>query len=160
MPSAKDTPVLDPIAYFTGQTSGHGRIKVVFKSAVPLRVESLGRPSTGDLVVDQRISEGDKPGRERRWIIRPTRPGQFTGSLTDASGPVTASAWGNTARIAYTMRNGLDVEQWLVLADDKRTIQNQMTIRKWGIPVAWVDERISKKISSPAKAGVQAGASR
>ena len=156
MPPAKDTPVLDPIAYFTGETNGRGRVKVVFKAAVPLQVESLGTREGKGLVVDQRISEGGKPTRQRRWIIRPGHPGQFTGSLTDAAGPVTASAWGNTMRIAYTMRNDLDVEQWLVLADDKRTIQNQMTIRKWGIPVAWVDERISKKISSPGKAAVQA----
>ena len=144
MPPAKETPVLDPISYFIGHTSGRGRVKVVFKSAVPLKVESLGRPGKDGLVVDQRVSEGDKPVRERRWIIRPTRPGQFTGSLTDATGPVTVAAWGNTARIAYTMHNGLKVEQWLVLADDKRTIENQMTICKWGIPVARVDERISK----------------
>jgi hypothetical protein len=145
MPSAKATPVLDPIEFFTGLTQGQGRVKVVFKSAVPLKVKSRGVPDgKGGLVIDQRVREGDKPARVRRWIIRPDGAGRFTGTLTDAAGPVTVSAGGNAARIAYTMKNGLGVEQWLVLADDRRTIRNRMTIRKWGLRVASVEERIAK----------------
>jgi len=145
LPSAKAAPVLDPVDFFTGHTGGRGSVDVIFKQAVPLKVESIGVPDgNGGLVVDQRISEGDKAVHIRRWVIRPTRPGQFTGTLTDASGPVSVSVRGNTARIAYT-RNGLDVEQRLVLSDDRRTIQNRMTIRTWGIRVAHIEERISRR---------------
>ncbi len=145
MPPAKDTPVLDPIAFFSGDTSGRGTVRVALKTAVPLRVESRGvADGKGALAVDQRIREGDKAARSRRWIIRPAGPGRYTGTLTDAEGPVSVAASGNSAQISYTMHNGLDVDQRLVLADDRSTIRNHMTISKWGMRLAWVDERIGK----------------
>jgi DNA-directed RNA polymerase subunit H (RpoH/RPB5) len=157
MPPAKASPVLDPVAFFTGATRGEGQIKVVFKSAVLLEVQSRGIPDgKGGIMLNQRISEGSKQSRFRHWAIRPVGPGRFGGMLTDATGPPTVTTQGNTARISYPMHSGMIVEQRLVLADDRRTIHNRMTIRKWGLPVARIDEVIRKQAGSPAKAGVQA----
>lgn len=42
------------------------------------------------------------------------------------------------------MKGGLAAEQFLYLQPDERTLLNRMTVRKFGLVVARVDERIFK----------------
>ena len=142
LPPQADTPRFDPIAFFDGRSVGTGTLDVILKSAVPIRVESTGRRQKDGLILDQRIREGSKPPRSRRWVLRPAGANRWTGSLTDAEGPVTATANGNSLRIDYVMRNGLEVDQLLRLRGGGRSAANRMTIRKWGVPVASVNETI------------------
>ena len=143
LPPHAEAPRFDPIDFFDGRSAGTGTLDMILKSPVPIRVESVGRRINGDgLVLDQRIREGARPPRLRRWVLRPAGANRWTGSLTDAEGPVTATVDGNSLRIDYVMKNGLEVEQLLRLRRDGRSAANRMTIRKWGIPVASVEEHI------------------
>ena len=135
----------DAIAFFTGRTNGLGELDILFQSPVPVRVASVGRPDgRGGLILDQRISEGDKPVRMRRWRLRPAGPDRLIGSLTDADGPVSVTVRGGRIHIEYEMKNGMDVDQWLTLRGDGRTIDNRMSVRRFGITLATVEETIAK----------------
>ena len=43
------------------------------------------------------------------------------------------------------MKGGLHVEQWLTALPGGRALDNRMTVHKWGVRVATLRERISKR---------------
>ena len=137
-------PLFDPVAFFTGRTHGEGIIDPLVGAKSRLRVDSVGHADRGGILLVQRIEEGTKPARIRRWRLKPVAPGRYGGWLTDAEGAISAERDGNTLAIRYRTPAGLDVEQMLTLRPDRRTVGNRMTIRKWGLPVARVKERITK----------------
>lgn len=133
----------DPIAFFSHPTRGEGRLKIVFRSAVAFHVEGHGTiGSDGTLHLEQTVVTTGKPSTHREWSIRRVADGSYRGTLSDATGPVVITVMGRRLRVRFAMRHGLAAEQWLVLADDGRSTQNRMTVRKFGIPVAVIDERI------------------
>jgi hypothetical protein len=135
---------LDPIAFFTGQSRGEGTVDTLLGKPAKLLVESVGRREGDTLILDQTITEGAKPSRVRRWIMRPVAPGRYTGTLTDAEGPVNVTVAGPRASIRYRMRGGLDVDQQLTLQAGERSLLNRLHVRKFGIRVATVEETIRK----------------
>jgi len=136
---------LNPLAFFTGQSHGTGTIRVLFKGAEQLHVTSVGRPDGhGGIVLDQVVHQGSDPPKTRRWILRPNSPTTLGGTLTDASGPVSGSVSGNTMSLAYPMKGGLSARQTLTLQPGGRVLLNHMTVRKFGLTVATIDERIVK----------------
>ena len=141
---AASGPVLDPVAFFTGRTRGEGELDTLLSRPVRLSVDSVGRRQGDMLILDQTIREGDKPPRVRRWSMRPVAPGRYTGTLTDAEGPVDVAVAGPRARIRYRMPGGLQVDQQLTLQSDGRTLLNRMRVEKFGIRVASVEETIRK----------------
>ena len=145
LPPPAPQPVLDPAAFFTGRTQGTGTMDTLLGGTEPVRVESVGtRPEPGRLILDQRIWKGDEQPRNRRWVLRQAAPNRWTGTLTEATGPVSVVANGNSAVIRYPMEGGLEVEQQLRLQPGGRTLLNRLTARKWGMPVAWLEETIRK----------------
>lgn len=139
-------PRFDAIAFFSGVSQGDGRLKIVMKGTRPVRVRSTGRVANdGTLILDQRIVEGNKPPRDRQWRIRAVAPGRYAGTLTDAVGPMTGTASGDRLHLAFRMKGGLKVDQRLTLAGDRRSARNIMTVRKFGITVARLDETIRKR---------------
>ncbi|PAX06864.1 hypothetical protein CKY28_12355 [Sphingomonas lenta] len=117
-----------------------------------LTVEGTGRlRRDGTLVLRQRVEEEGRRPRTRRWEIRRTGPTTYAGTLTDATGPVRAEASGNRLRIRYPSGAG-QVEQWLTLSPDGRTAQNRLTVKRFGVVVARVDETIRKYGSRPSAA--------
>jgi Protein of unknown function (DUF3833) len=143
-PPASSSAGLEPIAFFTGRSAGEGTVDTLLSSPVKLLVESLGRKQGDTLILDQTIREGAKPLRVRRWIMRPVAPGRYTGTLTDAEGPVNVTVAGPQASIRYRMRGGLDVNQQLTLQGDGRTLLNRLQVKKFGVRVAVVEETIRK----------------
>ena len=136
---------LDPIAFFTGRSHGEGQLHKIFSEAVPVSVASVGRRSGDTLVLDQAIREGDKAPRERRWVIRQIAPTLYSGSLSEAAGPVSIEVKGPRATIRYTIRDGgFKVEQQLALQADKRTLLNRLEVKKYGVRVATLRETIRK----------------
>ena len=136
---------LDPIDFFEGSSRGVGTFHRIFAEPSRLEVESTGiRRRNGDLVLTQRIRQqsGGTP-RTRTWIIRPVRPGRYTGTLTEAVGPVEITTNGPRASVRYAMKSGLSVRQQLALQSDG-TLLNHLEVRKWGLRVARVDETIRK----------------
>jgi len=115
------------------------------KASVTIRVESQGRPDgKGGIILDQTIREGSKPMRQRRWVLRPTSPTTMTGTITDNPGPVSGRLDGNRLLLNYTMKGGLKAEQVMTILPGGRSLTNRMTIRKFGLAVAHVDEVITK----------------
>ncbi len=144
-PVAAPGPALDPIAFFTGHAEGRATLhKLVGKPEVIL-VHSDGRSDGGGgVLLDQRIEEPGKPPRTRSWHLVPAGGGRFTGTLTDASGPVSAAVAGPRLDIAYPMKGGLKAAQTLVLRADGKTLDNRLTVTKLGIQLAHLDEVIVK----------------
>ena len=68
----------------------------------------------------------------------------MSGTITDNPGPVRGRLDGNRMLLKYTMKNGLKTDQVLTLRPDGRSLDNRMTIRKFGITVAHVNEVITK----------------
>ncbi len=139
-------PAFDPVAFFTGPTHGEGKLDQVMKGVRTVTVDSVGKPEkNGTLTLTQRIAMQGDPPRTRVWKFRQIAPGRYTGSLTDASGPVETVAIGRAIRIRYPMKGGLQVEQWLIALPGGRAIDNRMTVHKWGMRVATLRERIEKR---------------
>ena len=136
----------DPVAFFTGSTRGEGRLDQIMKGVRTVTVDSVGKPeANGTMTLTQRIAMQGEPPRTRVWKFRPVAPGRYTGTLTDASGPVETVAIGRAIRIRYPMKGGLKVEQWLTALPGGRALDNRMTVTKWGMRVATLRERITKR---------------
>ena len=138
-------PALDMTAFFSGRTHTENVLKIVFKRPARLVVDSVGgRGDRGDFVLLDTVREEGKPVRERKWIMRPVGPNRFTGSLTDATGPVDVTVSGRQAVIRYTMKGGLKVVQQMDLQADGRTLSNHVDVRKFGLKFASVDGTVRK----------------
>ena len=136
---------LNPLAFFTGPSHGVGTIKILFKNSQPLHVTSNGRPDGhGGIILDQTIHQGSDAPKVRSWNLRPTSATTLTGTLTDASGPVTGSMTSNALSLAYPMKGGLTATQTLILQPGGHVLVNHMIVRKFGFTVATIEERITK----------------
>ena len=142
---ASKTPVFSAQRFFAGPTRGDGELKVIFSGPRRVIVRGDGRiDPDGVLVLDQAIDQPGKPLRRREWRIRETAPGRYGGTLTDATGPITGDVAGNTLHLRFSAPGDEDYEQWLFLSPDGQSARNLMTVRKWGIVVATLDETIMK----------------
>jgi hypothetical protein len=143
--AAAPDPKLDLTAFFTGHTRAENVLKIAFRRATPLLVQSVGgKGDKGDFVLIDTVHEGDKPARTRKWIMRQSGPGHFTGSLSDATGPVDIVVSGNSAVVQYVMKGGLKVRQQMDLIGDSRTLANHVVVRKFGLKFATVEGKIRK----------------
>ena len=139
------SPALDMTAFFSGRTHTENVLKIVFNRPARLVVDSVGgRGDRGDFVLLDTVREEGKPVRTRKWIMRPNGPNRFTGSLTDATGPVDVTVSGRQATIRYTMKGGLKVVQQMELQADGRTLSNRVDVRKFGLRFASVDGTVRK----------------
>jgi hypothetical protein len=135
-----------PHIFFAGPSEGHGTLKIALRGSQSIHVRSFGRVETdGTLVLDQTIARGDEPPATRQWRIRTVAPGRYAGTLSDAAGPVAGETHGNRLLLRFRMKGGLDAEQWLTLSADGRSADNAMTVKKWGVVVARLRERIERR---------------
>ena len=133
------------MAFFTGKTHADNVMKVVLKKPVKLIVDTVGGiGDRGDFVLIDTVHEGDKPVRTRKWIMRQIAPNHFTGSLSDAVGPVDILVEGDSATIRYTMKGGLKIVQQMSLQGDGRTLSNHVVARKFGLNFARIEGTIRK----------------
>ena len=96
----------------------------------------------GGLTLVQSVRLGDAPPSERTWVLRPAGLARWTGTLTDADGPVEAWAEGNRLWIRYSMPSGLSMHQELTLQPGGGLALNLATVRFWGLPIARLTEQI------------------
>lgn len=140
---AAATPGFDPLAFFAGRTHGEGKLHIMLHRAEPVAVQGVGRlRHDGALVLDQRVRRGNRPETTRQWVLRRAAPGRYTGTLSDATGPVTGVVDGNRLTLRFRMKGGLGARQWLYLRPDGVTVRNRMVLTKFGLPVASLDETI------------------
>ena len=136
---------LDMIQFFGGKTHAENVLKVALKRPVPLIVDSVGRRTkAGEFVLIDTVREGDKPVRQRKWVMRAAGPNRYTGTLSDAVGPVEVTVSGNEAVVQYVMKGGLKVRQVMDLHSDGRTLSNRVLVKKFGIKFAKVEGTIRK----------------
>ena len=134
----------NPVEFFLGRTQGEGTLKVAFKAAKTIRVDSVGTAEKdGSLLLTQKVNEPGKEPRTRYWLLRETGPNRFEGTLTDAAGPVRVEVQGERVRIRYRSKDHLDFEQWLTSAGPKR-VNNETRVRRFGVVVARFSEVIRK----------------
>jgi len=138
-------PKLDMLAFFTGHSHADNVIKIALHGPHKLIVDSIGgRNKEGQFVLIDTVQEEGKPVRKRTWVMHPDGPNHFTGSLSDANGPVDVTVSGNSATIRYVMKEGgLKVEQDLEARPDG-TLANHVIAKKFGLKFAEVDGTIRK----------------
>ena len=142
--AAAAAPRFDPLVFFAGRTEGRGRLAKLLSGTSPILVEGRGRMEGGALHLVQTVTLAGKKPSTREWVIRQVRPGAYGGTLTDAEGAVTGETSGNRLHLAFTMKGGLPVEQWLTLSPDGQRAYNVMTVRKFGVTVAALSEDIRR----------------
>jgi hypothetical protein len=138
-------PKLDMLAFFSGHTHADNVIKIALHGPHKLVVDSIGgRNKEGQFVLIDTVQEEGKPTRKRTWVMHPDGPNHFTGSLSDANGPVDVAVSGNSASIRYVMKEGgLKVQQDLQLRSDG-TLSNHVIAKKFGLKFAQVDGTIRR----------------
>lgn len=140
-------PPLHPLQFFEGRTEGSGMIKIFLKK--PYRSHSVGRGRIGPdgtLSLIQRVDDEGQPPRERRWQIRQVGSHRFSGTMSEAIGPVTIEEVGSRYRFRFKMKGNLSVEQWLAPLAGGMAARNSMTVRKFGITVG-TSEGIIRKLA-------------
>ena len=143
LPATSGT-AFNPVTFFAGRTHGDATLDTLVDSPVRVTVDSVGRVHGDTLILDQSIRTGDKPPRMRRWTMRPVGANRFTGTLTEAVGPVHGTMAGPRAFIRYTMKGGFQVEQQLALQRGGKVVLNRLEVTKMGVRVATLKETIRK----------------
>ncbi len=147
-------PGVDPLVIFTGRTVSQGVLEAA--SGAPserFRVQGMGRiDPDGELVLDQSIAFEGKRVRQRTWRLRRIDAHHFTGTLTDAVGPVQAQAYGDLLHLRFRLKGVPmgSMEQWLYLQDDGRTLMNEGVVKIGGVTVRRLSERITN-LDLPAR---------
>ncbi len=137
--------IQDPMRFFEGRTETVSTVKVLTKK--PVRTRSVGRGTInpdGTLDLVQRVEEAGKPTRIRRWLIRRVAAGRFTGTMSEATGPVTVEQVGQGYRFRFKLKGNLSVEQWLTPHAGGQSATTKVTVRKLGIKVGSSDGTIRK----------------
>lgn len=139
-------PQMRPELFFAGTTRSRG--VTANSSGAPtrrFRVEGLGRAlPDGSFRLDQTVVFEGKTPETRTWSMQRLDAHRYTATLTDASGTVHAEAYGNLFHLRYPMKTpfGGEMEQWLYLQPDGRTVMNEATVRVFGIVAAHLSEQI------------------
>jgi Protein of unknown function (DUF3833) len=143
--AAEPDPKLDMIDFFSGRTRADNVIKIPLHRPHKVIVDSTGgRNKGGDFVLIDDVQEEGKSPRKRTWVMHPVAPGHFTGSLSDAKGPVDVVVSGGGATIRYTMKEGgLRIDQQVQLQPNG-TLANHVIARKFGIRFAELNGTIHK----------------
>ena len=127
---------VEPLQFFEGRTESSGTIKLLMKK--PFRSHSVGRGTIapdGTLVLVQQVEEEGKPRRERRWKIRRIAPNRFSGTMSEASGPVMVEEIDGRYRFRFKMKGNVSIEQWLSPLPGGTAARSSIIIRKLGMKV-------------------------
>ena len=138
-------PPKDPLRFFEGRTESVGTVKLVMKK--PFRSRSIGRGTIradGSLHLVQRVEDQGQPPHERRWHIRKVAPGRFSGTMSEAKGPVTIEEVNGRYRFNFKMKGNVSVEQWLIPLADGKSARSRVSIRKFGVTVGRSEGTIRK----------------
>lgn len=134
-----------PERFFVGRTEGVGTVQMILSSRHGVRVHTRGRMERdGALVLDQVVEEEGKPVRRRTWRLVRAGANRFTGTISDARGPVTGQVAGNVLRLSYRSAEGPSVEHVITVRPDGRSAHNLTRFRRFGLNVATVEEIIRK----------------
>ena len=141
---AAEAQLSDPMRFFEGRTESLSTVKLIMKK--PFRSRSLGNGEIDDGVLNlvQKVQDEGKAPFDRRWRMRQTGPGHFTGTMNEAVGPVTVEEVGNRYRFRFKMKGNLTVEQWVTPLPGGRSASSKLSIRKFGMTVGRSEGTIRK----------------
>ncbi|MEO7365568.1 MAG: DUF3833 family protein [Sphingomicrobium sp.] len=131
--------------FFEGRTETLGTVKIFLKK--PYKTRSAGRgiiEPDGTLLLVQLVEDDGKPPRERRWRIRQTGRNHFSGTMSEAIGPVAIDEVGGSYRFQFKMKGNLAVEQWLVPLPGGTAARNSVRVRKYGMTIGTSEGTIRK----------------
>jgi len=137
--------VADPLRFFEGRTEMVSLVKVVMKK--PFRSQTIGQgyiSPDGTLSLVQQVKEEGKQPRQRRWRIRQIGPGRYSGTMSEAIGPVQVRELGGKFRFTFSMKGNLAIEQWVTPLPDGKSAQSKIVVRKLGMRVASSEGTIRK----------------
>jgi Protein of unknown function (DUF3833) len=138
-------PGFAPEQFFVGRTEGQYVVQVMLSGRHAVRDHGRGHIERGGAVVlEQIVEEEGKPARRRSWRLMRAGPNRFTGTISDASGPVTGELTGNVLHLRYRSAEGPSVEQWITLHPGGRTAHNRMVFRRFGLSVATLEGTIRR----------------
>ena len=137
--------MFDPAEFFVGRSSGEGQLSIRARGTEPVHVESRGAQlNDGSVRLVQTVRRGDVEPYQRTWVLRRESPTRWTGTLTEAEGPVEATISGNDLRIHYRTGAVTTVDQRLLLQPGADVALNRLTVKVLGLPMARLSERIEK----------------
>jgi len=137
--------VADPLRFFSGRTETQGLVKVLFKKPYRSRSLGLGRiEADGSLTLIQHVQDDGKQTHERRWRVRRVGPGHYTGTMSEASGPVDIQQVGDRYVFRFKMKGNLNAEQWLSPTPDASVARTSTKVRKFGVVVATTEGTVRK----------------
>lgn len=142
---AKAERILEPLRFFEGRTEMLSLVKVMMKE--PYSSRTVGRGQIlpdGSLSLVQQIHNHGKPASQRRWKIREISPGKFTGTMSEAIGPVQIQQIGGKFLFKFRMKGKLAIEQWVTPLPGGKTARTKMTAKKLGMRVATSEGTIRK----------------
>jgi hypothetical protein len=135
----------DALRFFEGKTESVGTVKLAMKK--PYRSRAIGNgqiTEDGTLILVQRVEDQGQPPRDRRWKMHKVAPGKYSGTMTEARGPVTVEEVEGKFRFRFRMDGNVSIEQWLAPSKDGRSATSKITIRKYGVLVGRSDSIIRK----------------
>ena len=135
-----------PEQVFAGASSGKGELQLVFGKPRPFTVASFGTMQhDGRLRLAQQVKFEGEPVKSRAWVIWKTGPDHYSGTLTEAAGPVVGVTSGSRMTLLYPLnRWGLVMHQTLDLTGHG-TVLNSGSIRFLGLQVGRLREIIRLK---------------
>jgi len=126
----------DPLRFFEGRTENDGTATLIFHKSYKTHTIGRGRLAhDGSLTLVQRLEDEGTPARMRRWHVRSTGPGRYTGIVSDADGPVTIEKVGSRYRFSFRMKGDFNVEQWLIPMPGGMAARCTVKVRKFGLTV-------------------------
>jgi hypothetical protein len=146
-PTASAVRLADPLRFFEGKTESVSTVRVMMKKPYRARTFGQGRlHENGSLILVQRVEDEGRRPFERRWQIRRVSAGEFTGTMSEAKGPVTIAQVGERYRFRFKMKGGLSVEQWITPLPDGKSARSASTVKKLGVKVAISEGTIRKLV--------------
>lgn len=143
VPSPATSTPFEPLEFFEGTTSGSGTLHRLDSKDFDLSVQSNGkRLPDGGLELTQTIALEGEPERTRTWVLKADGDNRYTGTLTGATGEVSAITGGRRMVITYDT-DGKTIRQTLTQVDEHKLL-NRLDVYKWGLNVARVDETITR----------------
>ena len=137
--------MLEPLRFFEGRTEMLSLVKVMMKKPYQSRTVGTGRIlPDGSLSLIQHINDHGKPSTQRRWLIREISPGKFTGTMSEAVGPVQVQQIGGKFLFRFKMKGKLAIEQWLTPLPGGKAARSKVTVKKFGMRVASSEGTIRK----------------
>lgn len=139
-------PTFDPVSAFAGRSHGNGTLSVIFQAPQPFHVESRGfAGSDGTFRLNQTVTFAGYPPKKRHWLLEKTSPTTYTGTLSDAEGPVEGHVEGSQLKLVYALPGNLTMHQALTIEPGGKIIDNVGRITFLGIQIGYLHEIVERR---------------